>query len=156
VDRSRLVQDWPVNFALGSVVDDVAVITPSPEMQRRILAIIDSATYEKLHNPVYSLVANPWSDKYQNCNDFMLDVITASAWETTDPAQIRADERAHFQPTVVKAGGLMRMFGPMVDRRIKTDDQSKQILTATYESMAKFMGDNGLLQAAYIVNRPPG
>ena len=43
------------------------------------LAVIDSPTYEALHNPVYSLVANPWTPKYQNCNNFMLDVVGAAA-----------------------------------------------------------------------------
>ena len=154
-DQSHLVQDWPVNFTIGSAVDDVAVIVPSPEMQRRIMAVIDSPQYEQLHNPAYSLISNPWSGKYQNCNDFMLDVIASGLWSTTDAAQIRSDERAHFTPTVVQAGGLMRLFGPLVDKRIKTDDQSGPIRTATYESMAQFLRDNGLLEAAYILQRKP-
>jgi hypothetical protein len=151
-NRSRLVQDYPFDFARGSQVDDVAVIIPSPEMQRRILAVIDSPTYEALHNPVYSLVANPWTAKYQNCNNFMLDVVGAAAWETTDPARITADLKAHYQPTIVKAGPLMRLFGPIADSRLKTDDQSGPIRTATYESMSAFMDKNGLLQAAYSLN----
>ncbi len=70
------------------------------------------------------------------------------AWETRDRAQIHANERAHFTPTVVKAGPLMRMFGPRVDGRLKTDDQSGPVRTATYKSLAGFMRANGLLQAA--------
>ncbi len=147
--ESRLVQDFPFDFTRGSAVDDVAVIVPSPEMQRRMLQVIDGPDYARLHNPSYSLVANPLRDTHQNCNSFMLDVVAAAAWDTRDPAQIRADERAHYTPTVVKAGPLMRLFGPMVDGRLKTDDQSGPIRTATYESMAAFMRANGLLQAAY-------
>ena len=147
--ESRLVQDFPFDFTRGSAVDDVAVIVPSPEMQRRMLGVIDSADYAKLHNASYSLIANPLSDKHQNCNGFMLDVIAAAAWETRDRAQIRANERAHYTPTVVKAGPMMRLFGPMVDGRLKIDDQSGPIQTATYESVAAFMKANGLLQAAY-------
>ena len=117
--------------------------------------MIDSPQYERLHNPAYSLISNPWSGKYQNCNDFMLDVIASGLWTTADEAQIRADERAHFTPTIVQAGGLMRLFGPIVDKRIKTDDQSGPIRTATYDSMAQFLRDNGLLEAAYIFDRKP-
>ena len=143
------MQDVPFAFTRGSAVAAVAVIVPSPEMQRRMLQVIDGPDYARLHNPSYSLVANPLRDTHQNCNSFMLDVVAAAAWETRDPAQIRADERAHYTPTVVKAGPLMRLFGPMVDGRLKTDDQSGPIRTATYESMAAFMRANGLLQAAY-------
>ena len=41
----------------------------------------------------------------------------------------------------------------MARSRIKTDDQDGAIVTATYESMAAFMQDNGLLQETYILRR---
>ena len=148
-DRSRLVQDYPFEFTRGSFVDDVAVIVPSPEMQRRILTVIDGPAYERLHNPAYSLVANPWAGRYQNCTDFLLDVVAAAAWQTDDPVRIRADLKAHYRPTTVKAGPLLRLFGPIADSRLRTDDQTGPILTATYESLAAFMDQNGLLEAAY-------
>ncbi len=151
-DVSRLVQDFPIDFTAGSAVDDVAVIVPSPEMQRRIVAVIDSPSYAGLHNASYSLIANPLRPQHQNCNSFMLDVVGSAAWNTTDRAQLRADEAAHFTPTTVEASGAMRLFGPMVDHRLKTDDQSGPLKTATYESMAAFMRDNGLLEAAYTLN----
>ncbi|MFL5298328.1 MAG: DUF2145 domain-containing protein [Phenylobacterium sp.] len=150
--QSRLVQDYPFDFVRGSYVDDVAVIVPSPEMQRRILAVIDSPAYERLHNPAYSLVANPWAARYQNCTNFMLDVVGAAAWQTDDAGRITADLKAHYQPTVVKAGPLMRLFGPIADSRLRTDDQHGPIRTATYESVAAFMDRNGLLEAAYPLN----
>jgi hypothetical protein len=149
---SRLVQDFPFNFTGGSSVDDVAVIVPSPEMQRRLLEIIDSPTYAALHNPSYTLIANPLSSKHQNCNGFMLDVIASAVWRTTDREQIRANLKAHYTPTTVQAGAAMRLFAPLADPRLKTDDQSGPLRTATYESIAAFMRDNGLLQSTYSVN----
>lgn len=150
--ESRLVQDWPLDFTRGSTVDDMAVIIPSPEIQRRIIAVIDSPTYQRVHNPEYSLVANPWSRKYQNCNNFMLNVLAAAIWETDDPQQITADLKAHFKPTIVKANAVMRLFGPIADQRLRTDDQKGPIRTATYESLAAFMKENNLLQEAYSID----
>jgi len=150
--ESRLIQDYPFDFTRGSAVDDVAVIIPSPEMQRRMLAVIDSPAYARLHNPAYSLVANPWSRKYQNCNNFMLNVVGAAAWETDDPARLTTNFKTHFQPTIVKAGGLMRLFGPVADPRLRTDDQKGPIRTATYESISAFMKQNSLLQETYTLN----
>jgi hypothetical protein len=149
---SRLVQDFPYDFTAGSAVDDVAVIIPSPEMQRRLLAVIDSPAYAALHNPAYSLVANPLSPKYQNCNGFMLDVIASAAWGTDDRDQIRADLRAHYKPTKVQTSAVTRVFAPLADARLRTDDQSGPIRTATYESIAAFMLENGLLKATYSVD----
>ena len=153
--ESRLIQDWPVDFVMGSAVDDVAVIVPSPEMQRRLIALIDSPSYQRLHNSAYSLVANPFAGRYQNCTTFVLDVVAAAAWETDDPARLGADLAAHFKPTTVKANGLTRLFGPIADARLRTDDHRGPVRTATYESLAKFMGDNGLLQETYSLSYIP-
>lgn len=149
---SRLVQDFPFTFTSGSSVDDVAVILPSPEMQRRILDVVDSSSYAALHNPSYSLIANPLSSKHQNCNGFMLDVIASAVWRTSDREQIRANLKAHYTPTTVQTSAAMRLLAPLADARLKTDDQTGPLRTATYESLAVFMRDNGLLQAAYSVN----
>ena len=146
---SRLVQDFPYDFTSGSTVDDVAVIVPSPEVQRRLLAVIDSPTYAALHNPAYSTIANPLSPKYQNCNGFMLDVIASAVWDTTDRDQIRADLRAHYTPTKIQTGPVLRLLAPLADARLRTDDHSGPLRTATYESIAAFMRDNGLLSDAY-------
>jgi hypothetical protein len=151
--RSYLAQDWPIDFTRPSVVDDVGVIVPTPEMQRRILAIIDSPRYEALHNPRYSLIANPQEPIYQNCTGFMLDVVAAAAWETDDAAQIAANLKAYFEPQKLEVGALQRFFAPIVDERLKTDDQHGGLRTATYHSMAAFMESFGLAKASYVIIR---
>jgi len=155
VSESRLVQDYPLDFVRASSVDDVGVILPSPEMQRRLLNLVDSPTYAGLHNPSYTLVANPFSARHQNCTNFLLDLIAAAAWETSDPAQIRANLEAHFEPTLIKAGPLERWLGPAIDPRLQTDDQPGPIRTATYESLAAFMRANGLIADAYVLRASP-
>jgi hypothetical protein len=155
MDKSYLHQDFPIDFVAPSAVDDVAVIVPTAEMQRRILSIMDSPTYRALHIEPYSLVSNPHDIRYQNCTEFMLDIIAAAAWETADMAQIKANLKQHFRPTKVKTSLIERFLAPLAEDRIKTDDQGSTIITATYESMAAFMRDNGLLKEAYILRRRP-
>lgn len=154
-DQSYLHQDYPIDFAAATGMDDVGVIIPTPEMQRRILAIMDSPDYRKLHITRYSLVSNPLDIKYQNCTEFMLDIIAAAVWETTDMAQIKINLKAHFKPTEVKTSAFERFFAPIAHKEIKTDDQGNRIHTATYESLAAFMKENGLLQEAYVLHRAP-
>lgn len=152
-DKSYLHQDFPLDFIAPTGVDDVGIIIPSPEMQRRILEIMDSPTYRDLHVEPYSVVSNPHNAKYQNCTEFMLDVLAAAVWETTDMAQIKANLAAHFKPTVVKTNTFERMFAPMADASIKTDDQKGEIVTTTYESLASFMQANGLTKDVYVLHR---
>lgn len=153
-DQSFLAQDWPTDFVLGSIENDVAVIVPTPEMQRRLLALIDSPTYAALHQPSYNLIDSPFDTRHQNCNTFMLGIVSAAAWETDNPDQIALNLKTWFKPAVIRAGPLQRLFGPMVDSRIKTDDQSGPILTASFETISAFMAANGLSSATYSFNRP--
>lgn len=151
--QSYLATDFPFDFVSASVVDDVAIIVPTPEMQRRILAIMASDDYEKLNRGEYSLIANPADAKYQNCNEFMLDVIAAAAWETFDYPQLKANLKAHFRPSEIDAGPLMKIFGPLADERLRMGDQRGTIQTVTYESMADFMIRFNLAEDAYVFRR---
>ncbi len=154
VDQSYLAQDFPIDFISANQVDDVGIIIPSPEMQRRIAAVIASPGYERLHVDSYSLVSNPFDARHQNCTEFLLDVIASAAWQTTDYAQIKADLTAHFKPTVIHANVLERLFGPMVDSRLKMDDQpGADIVTVDYGSIRDFMKSYGLLDEAYVLDK---
>ena len=153
VDESYLHQDYPFDFVSGAQTDDVSVIIPSPEMQRRILAVITSPAYEKLHVKSYTIVSNPLNLAHQNCTEFVLDVVAAAAWQSDDPVQITADLNANFKPTVVHANLLQRLFAPMASPAYNLDDQAGELLTATNDSIAAFMRDNGLLKDAYVINR---
>ena len=153
LDQSYLAQDFPLDFISANQVDDVGVIIPSPEMQRRLLALIASPTYERLYVSSYSLVSNPFSPEHQNCTEFMLDVIASAAWETSDYTQIKADLGAHFKPTIIRANIFARTFGPMLNPRLRLDDQPGRIETVTYDSIRAFMSDNRLLQTAYVLPR---
>jgi hypothetical protein len=145
---SYLVQDWPLNFTQGDVLGEVGIIIPTPEMQARLAVILASGA-ETLHQPDYSLLSNPHDPRYQNCTEYMLDVIAASAWETRDRAQITANLTAWFEPTTVEVSLFERLLAPSVDDRIRLEDQRGTIRTATYRSLADFMTRFGLSERAY-------
>jgi len=153
IDQSYLAQDFPLDFISGSQADDVGIIIPSPEMQKRILMIVTSKTYQDLHIPSYSLVSNPYSGAYQNCTGFLLDVVAAATWQTEDPVQIRANLKANFHATRVHANLFERVLGPAINKSLKMDDQSAQIETTTYESLSNFMVTNNLVQETYSLKR---
>lgn len=154
--RSKLVQDFPFDFVAGSHEDDVAVIVPAPEVQRRLYGVIASPAYAALHVDEYALVSNPADARYQNCNEFMLDVLAAAVWETADYAQIKANLAAAFKPARLKAGGLKRLFAPMVDSRLRTGDHEGPVETVTFESLAAFMDENGYAEEVFTLERGRG
>lgn len=150
--QSYLATDFPYAFVADSAVEDLAVIIPTPEMQRRIFTMMADGRYDAMHRPDYSLISNPYDSKFQNCNEFMLDVIAAAAWETTDYAQIKSNLGAHFQSTRIQAGPLARLFGPMIDQRLKLSDHSgSPVRTVTYDSLSNFMLKFNLADESYVV-----
>lgn len=152
--QSHLVQDFPFDFVSASREDDVGIIIPAPEVQRRVYQVIASPVYEKMHVPNYTLISNPTDDRYQNCTEFMLDVVSAAVWDTDDYAQIKANLRAYFEPARVRdASGLKRVFAPMVDARLRTNDHRGRVHTATFETIAAFMQAYGYTQEVFVLNR---
>lgn len=150
---SYLKQDFPLDFTLGAKADDVGVIIPEKELQRRIINAIADGTYEAMHVADYSLVSNAADPKYQNCNEFLLDVIAASVWETRDYLQIKANLEVWFEPTVIKAGLLKRLVAPMIDERIRLGDQSRRVETVSFESLVEFLDSYELMEESYVLYR---
>ncbi|MEM7492668.1 MAG: DUF2145 domain-containing protein [Pseudomonadota bacterium] len=142
--QSELVQDFPFDFVSGAKAEDVAVIIPTPAMQKRIMTMMADGRYDAVHDPDYSVIASPFDDKYQNCTEFLLDVIAAAVWQTTDYQQLKVNLSEHFEASTVKTGPLARLFGPLVDEQVKLGDhRGKPIRTVSYGSLATFMLDNG-------------
>jgi hypothetical protein len=148
-ERSSLVEDTPVGFFTGSVAPPrAAVIIPTGEMQARLLDVLRSPVYPALHNPDYSLMANPFEPRHQNCTDFLLRIVVAARLETRDADLIDATIRKEFKPTVVRLNPLVRAFGSVIDGRLTLDDQHGSILTASYSSLVDYMRAKGLLAEA--------
>ncbi|MEJ8560297.1 DUF2145 domain-containing protein [Yoonia sp. GPGPB17] len=109
--QSDLVQDTPADFFLLSAHSlDAGIIIPDPRLQRQLIDVIASPTYAALHNSRYSVLANPRSGQFQNCTEHTLDVLMAALYDTSDPAQIKANIAAYFTPQPVPLNGLQRLF----------------------------------------------
>jgi hypothetical protein len=138
-DTSGLVQDYPVEFFAGAAKLEAGIIIPSPELQKRLLAIISSPTYNKLHNPRYSAIANPYASKFQNCTGFVLDVVNAAIYETDDIKKIKAQEKAYFTAQPVNVAPLKLLLGSMFSSEISTADQHGKPVTATFEIIGEYL-----------------
>lgn len=138
-DTSSLIQDFPVDFFAGVAVLEAGVIIPSAELQKRLLAVIGSPIYRKLHDPHYSAIANPYTLGRQNCTEYTLDVINAAIYQTDDIKRIKAAERKYFVAQPVNVSGLELMLGSLFSSEISLSDQPGSPVTATFETLANFM-----------------
>lgn len=139
-DVSTLVQDFPVDFFSGVAVLEAGVLIPSIELQKRLLDVIRSPTYKALHDPHYSLIANPYTLGRQNCTEHTLDVINAAIYETSDINKIKANEKAFFKAQKVNVSPLKLFFGSVFSAQITTADQPTSTPeTATFETISQYL-----------------
>lgn len=136
---SDLVQDYPLEFFASVETLEAGVIIPSPELQTRLLDVIASPVYKKLHNPKYSVIANPYTLDRQNCTEHTLDVIMAAIYRTGNIKVIKADEKAYFDAQPVKMNAVKLAVGSMVMPDVTTSDHHGPPVTATFETIARFL-----------------
>src|SRR5471030_3128600 len=138
-DVSDLVQDFPVDFFAAVAKLEAGVIIPSADLQRRLLEVIASPTYKTLHDPHYSVIANPYTLGRQNCTEFVLDVVNSAIYQTNDIKIIKANEKAYFVAQPVNVNPLKLMFGAMFSAEVSTSDQSGPQVTATFEKIGEYL-----------------
>ncbi|MCP4346426.1 MAG: DUF2145 domain-containing protein [Desulfobacterales bacterium] len=138
-DVSDLKQDFPVDFTAGCQLLETGVIIPTPDLQKRLLNVIASQTYQRLHNPKYSVIANPFTSDFQNCTEFVLDIITAAIYRTDNIRQIKANERAYFEPHPVNVNPVKLRLGSIFAKGVKLSDHKGSPATATFTTIGGFL-----------------
>eukprot|EP00435_Cladocopium_sp_Y103_P077243 s1_g982.t1 len=153
-DRGQLVRDFPAEF-FGETVDlHAGVIIPSPQVQQRLLAFIESAGYERLFIPDYSLVANPLKRRYQNCTGFVLNALVGAVYQTGNPTEVQYHINAHFVPQTLRVNPLERLVGSIFVDGIATSDHGREIQTATFKSLKTFMDEFDLIESTFEISEP--
>ncbi len=138
-DVSELVQDYPVDFFAGVARFEAGMIIPSPQLQQRLLGVIFSPDYAKLHETRYSLIANPYTLGRQNCTEFVLDVVNAAIYQTSDQRVLKTVAKNYFVAQPVNVNPLKLMLGSLFSAEISTTDQQGKPVTATFETLAKYL-----------------
>ena len=138
-DVSELVQDFPVDFFAGVALLEAGILIPSAELQARLLEVIASPTYKLLHDPHYSVIANPFTLGRQNCTEFVLDVIHAAIYQTADINVIKNSEKAYFSAQTVNVNPFKLLLGAMFSAEVSTVDQAGTPVTATFEKLTDYL-----------------
>ena len=138
-DTSELIQIFPVDFFSDAAVLEAGIIIPTPKLQQRLLGVINSPTYSTLHDPHYSLIANPYTLGYQNDAEHTLDVVSAALYQTSSIKRIKANEIAYFKAQPVNINPIRLKLDSLFYGEISTSDQPGSPETATFETLASFL-----------------
>lgn len=148
---SHLVVDYPADFLAPAHVARAAILIPTPELQRRLLDVIGSGDWRRVHNPEYSVFASPFDGRFQNCTEFVLDVLNAAIYRTTDVEQLKANARAHFRAQKVRMNPLKLFFASIFKPEVRLSDQRDGIHTATFGTIADYLDANGMVDKTLTV-----
>jgi len=128
-DTGGLFEQGLLNFFLDDPFRlDIKLLVPAPELQKGIVREISSARAFRLFQPEYSILANPWASRYQNSNQWLMEVTAlaqAGAVHAVPPARTVAQDwlrRHNFQGTTIYVSPLEQMFGGLFQANLRFDD----------------------------------
>ena len=127
---------------------EAAYVVPAPEVQAAMMLVLtDDRRLVQWHTPAYSVVAYPWSTKYQQSNQWALETL-AGALDPAASTRKRAQawlQLHDYQPSVLHIDALTRLGGRMTRANVAFDDHpnakrfNDHIETVTVESMFDWM-----------------
>jgi hypothetical protein len=149
-DRADLFDEGLGNFFLDDLWKiEAVVLVPGAATQQRLAQVLKDGRHLDFLERHYSMVAYPFSTRYQNSNQWALEVIAASlARPLSISSRGQAQEylqRAGYEPTELTLGTLTRLGARVTRANIAFDDHpgelrwSNRIRTVTVESVFKFV-----------------
>ena len=144
-NKSDLVTDYPVDFFWGAQSLTAGISIPTPALQQKLIETYSSGAAQILHNENYSVLANPYNDKYQNCTEHTLLLLNAAIYNTTDSKRLYANNNAYFEAQRVHTSPFKLMLGSAFIKGVTTADHRGKVKTATFTSIARYLDKYQLL-----------
>ncbi len=154
IDRSELVVDLPPDFFAGAFELKAGVIIPYPDLQRKLYKVITGERYQRLHNPRYSAIANPFDTRLQNCTEFVMNVTQSALYDTDSLNIIKANLDRWFEPYEIPYGKTALTFASFGSPDISTQDQGYPYITTTFGSIVEYMEKYQLASSIFEVSNP--
>lgn len=132
---------------------EAAVVVLAPDVQARLLPLLaDNAAVARLDAPAYSMVAYPWSQRYQQSNQWALETL-ALAEEPAATTRERAQawlRMKSYEPTPLHLSAFKRLGARIATANVAFDDHPNdkrfegRIETVTVDSVFRWLAGSGL------------
>lgn len=144
--ESKLVTDYTIDFLANVYEAKVGIVIPTPELQKRLLSFVGTSEYYAIHNSKYSVMSNPNNAIYQNCTEYVLDVINAAIYKTTNEDALKLAAKEHFIAQDIHISPFKILMGSMFVDGVTKSDHQGQIRTATFTTIAHYLESFNLAQ----------
>ena len=148
--QSSLYNEGLGNFFMDDIfMYETLIMVPSQETQQQLARLLASNTPKRLHEGHYNMLAYPFSTKYQNSNQWVLETLAAASnapgeIETRGEAQTWL-RSASYAPQTLSIPAATRLGARMFRANIAFDDHpferrmTRQIDVVSVDSIVRFM-----------------
>ena len=159
--RADIYRQGLGEFFLDDLFDyEAAFVVPTADVQAKLHTLLqNNQAVARLHTAAYSMLAYPWSQTYQQSNQWAMETLAYSQ----EPG-VSNRERAQawlrfkgYEPTVLRIDPLTRLGARLTAANIAFDDHpnekrfSDRIETMTVDSVFDWLPRSGLSQAVQVV-----
>ncbi len=128
---SELFDEGLGNFFLDDVFKfEVLILIPPADLRPRLASILNSHVPVSLHQPDYSMLASPYSTKYQNSNQWVLEILMAAMQPSDDPIARSQEQRqlktSGYRPARVSVSPMERLGASLFRANVQFDDHSAE------------------------------
>ncbi len=127
---------------------EAMIVLPSAALQAGLAAELGSTRPLALHQPAYNMLAYPFSTRYQNSNQWVLEVLADAETQASSPG--RAGSQAWlaaeaYRPDTLRLPSLTRLGGRLFRANVAFDDHpferrmSGRIDVVSVESVVAFL-----------------
>jgi len=149
-DRSALFVEGLGNFFLTDLYRYRAeLVIPAPELQQRLLDRMTPTSEGRMHEPHYNMLSYVYSTRYQNSNQWILEMLAAAS---APPGQVETRREAQawlqgigYRPPTVEVGAVERLGARMFRANVAFDDHpfdrrmAGQIDTVTVDAVVRLV-----------------
>jgi hypothetical protein len=132
---------------------EAAFVVPSADVQAKVLPLLrDTPRLAPWHTPAYNMLAYPWSQRYQQSNQWVIETL-AGAMDEGATSRHRAQawlQLRGYQPTVLQISAFKRLGARVSRANIAFDDHpnserfADRIATVTVDSVFAWTQRAGL------------
>ncbi|QRN04033.1 DUF2145 domain-containing protein [Legionella sp. MW5194] len=134
---------------------DYQLTIPNPTLQARLYEALKPPRIERLHDNHYSMIAYPYSNQYQNSNQWVLEMVAdnddPNARHTRQSAQDFL-QRTGYQPSMVTITAAARLGVSLTNAAIRFDDhpaienRTRRYSIVSVDSVVTYLHRRGDLQ----------
>jgi len=147
---SDLYNEGIGNFFLTDLYRyEAAIVVPGPEAQARLAQLMTGRAPRRLHEPRYNMLSYVFSTRYQNSNQWVLELL-AAAGAAPGQVETRAEaqawlQREHYDPATVQLPAAVRLGARMFRANVAFDDHpferrmAGQIDTVNADALVRFV-----------------